>query len=75
MNLVDCDDAVAALPVLAVDGVREVKGPEDLAELGKVFLEARLVDEQVRVVEVDHSVAQYHLQKMKSTILLYITLK
>ncbi len=52
---------MAALDTVIGDGVWEVKGPEDLPKLRKVFLETRLVDEQMRVVEVDHRVAQYNL--------------
>lgn len=50
-----------ALDTVVGDGVWEVERPEDLPELRKVFLQTRLVDEQMRVVEVDHRVAQYNL--------------
>ncbi len=52
---------MATLDAVVGDGVWEVEGPEDLPELRKVFLQTRLVDEQMRVVEVDHRVAQQDL--------------
>ena len=39
-----------------------MKGSEDLTELRKVFFQAGFVDEEVRVVKVDDSLAQQDLK-------------
>ena len=39
-----------------------MQGSEDLTELRKVFFQGGFVDEEVRVVKVDDSLAQQHLE-------------